>query len=146
MAVSYTNNFNNIADKLLEVIKTEMPVPVNKTTATQPYLKANEFIRVVPIGSTIVEYAGFMEEREYEFNIKYIFQDRRENSGFLEHVMNNCSRFEALIHENQLITLADSTRAFNLRLNDMELDSDDDQEGYFVVDYNFTCNHIGNQG
>ena len=24
MAVSYTNNFNNIADKLLEVIKTEI--------------------------------------------------------------------------------------------------------------------------
>ncbi len=30
MAVTYTNNFNNILDKLMEVIKTEMPVPVQK--------------------------------------------------------------------------------------------------------------------
>ena len=32
MAVTYENNFNFIVDKLMELIKTEMPVPVQKTT------------------------------------------------------------------------------------------------------------------
>ena len=46
MAVTYTNNFNNIMDKLEEIIKTEMPVPVQKATNEQPMLKSNEFIKV----------------------------------------------------------------------------------------------------
>ena len=144
MAVTYTNNFNNIMDKLMEIIKTEMPVPVQKTTETQPLLKANESIRLIPNGSSLVEYAAFMEQREFSITIQYVFQDRRENHGFLDHVMNNSSRLEALIHDNITITLTDSTTAFDLRMNDMDLDVDIDEDGFFVVEYDFTCQHIGN--
>ena len=144
MAVTYTNNFNNIIDKLMEIIKTEMPVPVQKTTTDQPLLKANESIRLIPNGSSLVEYASFMEQREYSITIQYVFQDRRENHNFLDHVMNNCSRLEALIHDNLTITLTDSTTAFDLRMNDMDLDAEIEEEGFFVVDYDFTCQHIGN--
>ena len=146
MAVTYTNNFNNIMDKLMEIIKTEMPVPVQKTTETQPLLKANESIRLIPNGSSLVEYAAFMEQREYSITIQYVFQDRRENHNFLDHVMNNCSRLEALVHDNITMTLGDtnSTRAFDLRMNDMDLDVEIDEEGFFVVEYDFTCQHIGN--
>ena len=45
MAVTYTNNFNNIMDKLMETIKAEMPIPVQKATLADPLLKANESIR-----------------------------------------------------------------------------------------------------
>ena len=144
MAITYTNNFNNIMDKLMETIKAEMPVPVQKTTSTQPLLKANESIRLIPNGSSLVEYASFMEQREYSITIQYVFQDRRENHNFLDHVMNNCSRLEALIHDNFTITLTDSTTAFDLRMNDMDLDAEIEEEGFFVVDYDFTCQHIGN--
>ena len=144
MAVTYTNNFNNIMDKLMETIKTEMPVPVQKTTTGQPLLKANESIRLIPNGSSLVEYAAFMEQREFSITIQYVFQDRRENHGFLDHVMNNSSRLEALIHDNITITLTDSTTAFDLRMNDMDLDVEIDEEGFFVVEYDFTCQHIGN--
>ena len=147
MAVTYSNNFNFILDKLMEIIKTEMPVPVQKTTTGQPMLKANEFIRLIPNGSSLVEYASFMEQREYSVTVQYVFQDRRENHNFLDHVMNNSSRLEALIHDNITMTLGDtnSTRAFDLRMNDMELDVDIDEEGFFVVEYDFSCQHIGNQ-
>ena len=107
MAVTYTNNFNNIMDKLMETIKSEMPVPVQKTTTTEPLLKANESIRIIPNGSTLVENASHMEQREYSITIQYVFNDRRENHNFLDHVMNQCSRLEALIHDNLLLTLAD---------------------------------------
>ena len=147
MAVTYTNNFNNIMDKLMEVIKTEMPVPVQKSTSTQPMLKSNESIRLIPNGSALVDYASHMEQREYSITIQYVFNDRRENHGFLDHVMNNCSRLEALVHDNITMTLNDtnSTRAFVLRMNDMDLDVDIDEEGFFIVEYDFTCQHIGNQ-
>ena len=144
MAVTYTNNFNNIIDKLMETIKAEMPVPVQKTTTGQPLLKANESIRLIPNGSSLVEYASFMEQREYSITIQYVFQDRRESHNFLDHVMNNSARLEALIHDNITITLTDSTTAFDLRMNDMDLDAEIEEEGFFVVDYDFTCQHIGN--
>ena len=145
MAVTYVNNFNNIIDKLMETIKAEMPVPVQKTTEGQPMLKANESIRLIPNGSSLVEYASHMEQREFSITIQYVFQDRRENHNFLDHVMNNCSRLEALIHDNLTLTLADSTTAFDLRMNEMDLDVETDEEGFFVVEYDFTCQHIGNQ-
>ena len=147
MAVTYSNNFNFIMDKLMEIIKAEMPVPVQKTTTGQPLLKANESIRLIPNGSSLVEYASFMEQREYSVTIQYVFQDRRENHNFLDHVMNNSARLEALIHDNLTMTLGDtnSTRAFDLRMNDMELDVDIDEEGCFVVEYDFSCQDIGNQ-
>ena len=144
MAVTYTNNFNNIMDKLMETIKAEMPVPVQKATTTEPLLKANESIRIIPNGSTLVEYASHMEQREYSITIQYVFNDRRENHNFLDHVMNQCSRLEALIHDNLLLTLADSTTAFDLKMNDMDLDAEIDEEGFFVVEYSFSCQHIGN--
>ena len=144
MAVTYTNNFNNIMDKLEEIIKTEMPVPVQKATNEQPMLKSNEFIRLIPNGSSLVEFASHMEQREFSITIQYIFQDKRESHNFLDHVMNNSARLEALIHDNITITLADSTIAFDLRMNEMDLDADTDEEGFFVVEYDFTCQHIAN--
>ena len=119
MAVTYTNNFNNIMDKLMETIKAEMPIPVQKVTLADPLLKANESIRLIPNGSTLTEYASFMEQRQYSITIQYVFQDRRESHNFIDHVMNNCSRLEALIHDNITITLTDSTTAFDLRMNNM---------------------------
>ena len=77
MAVTYVNNLNNIIDKLMETIKAEMPVPVQKTTEGQPMLKANESIRLIPNGSSLIEYASFMEQREFSVTIQYVFQDRR---------------------------------------------------------------------
>ena len=144
MAVTYENNFNFILDKLMEIIKTEMPVPVQKTTTGQPFWEAIESIRLIPNGSSLVEYASFMEQREFSVTIQYVFQDRRESHNFLDHVMNNCSRLEALIHDNTTITLADSTTAFDLRMNEMDLDVDIEEEGFFVAEYDFTCQHIGN--
>ena len=119
----------------MEIIKTEMPVPVQKTTEAQPLLKANESIRLIPDGSSLVEYASFMEQREYDITIQYVFTDRTENHNFLDHVMNQCSRLEALIHDNLTITLTDSTTAFDLRMNDMDLDAEIDEEGFFVAEY-----------
>ena len=145
MAVTYTNNFNNIMDKLMEIVKAEMPIPVVKATLADPLLKANESIRIIPNGSTLTEYDSFMEQREYRITIQYVIQDRRESHNFLDHVMNNCSRLEALIHDNITITLTDSTTAFDLRMNNMELDAEiEGEEGFYVAEYDFTCQHIGN--
>ena len=70
MAIRYRNNFNNIIDKLMENIKTEMPIPVQKTTVEQPLLKTNESIRIIPNGSSLVEYASHMEQREFSITIQ----------------------------------------------------------------------------
>ena len=75
MAVTYTNNFNNIIDKLMEIIKVEVSIPVVKAITKDPILQANQSIRLIPNGATLVTYASHMEQREYSVTIQYIFID-----------------------------------------------------------------------
>ena len=148
MAVTYENTFSFILDKLENLVKEELPIPVQKVTLEEPLIKkGNESVRLIPNGTTLVSYGSHMEQREYSITIQYVFLDRRNQHKFLDHVMNQCSRLEALIHDNITITLGDtnSTRAFDLRMNEMEFDAEIEEEGFFIVEYDFTCQHIGNQ-
>ena len=129
----------------MEIVKAEMPIPVQKTTEGQPILKANESIRMIPNGSTLVEYASHMEQREFSVTIQYVFQDRRESHNFLDHVMNNCSRLEALIHDNITLTLADSSLAYNITMGVMTYSAEvEEYDDYHIVEWELSCTHSGN--
>jgi hypothetical protein len=42
------------------------------------------------------------------------------------------------------MTLSDSTTAFDCKMNDAEFDATIDEDGFYVVEYDFSCQHIGN--
>ena len=97
MAVSYSNNWKNILTALMSKIKAEMKCPVfSDFNATS---KANQFIRLVPRGSTLVDLATFIEVREFDIGVQYFFLNR-ENKEFQNYVLNQVSILEALIHDN----------------------------------------------
>ena len=144
MAVTYTNNWANILTALKSKIRAEMKCPVYSDWFDES--KANQFIRIIPVGSSQREKATFMEQREYEMNCQYYFLNRK-NKQFQNYVLNQVSILEALVHDNITLDLADSTRAIDVTLGDLEFNVEiEDYDDYFVCQWTLSCIHFGNLG
>tara|TARA_Y100001963_G_scaffold144865_1_gene217567 strand:+ start:3997 stop:4431 length:435 start_codon:yes stop_codon:yes gene_type:complete len=142
MAVTYTNNWKNILTAIKSKIMAEMKCPVLSDWEQES--KSNQFIRLVPTGSSQLEKATFMEVREFSIDCQYYFL-RRNNKQFQEYVLNQVSILEALVHDNITLDLADSTKAVNVTLGDMDFGVEvDEYEDYFVVQWDLSCTHYGN--
>ena len=143
MAVSFTNNFKNILDKLRNVLRTEfkgtLPIYIGHETKEV----ATQYLRLDPIGSTLSEYNVNGELREYQVNMFYYFADPNVNKSSLDHVLRFVSRIEALIHDNIKMTLSNSTDCFNCRIDSTELNALDDQNEY-VVQFEWRGQYLGN--
>ena len=141
MAVSFTNNWKNILDKLENTLRTEFKgaLPVyrgNKAPAGTTYLQLN------PVGSELLEYNVTSETREFTIQILYYFLEANVRDSALDHILRMVSRIEALIHDNTAMTLTDSTRAFNCRMQSTTLNAGD--EDMYVVEWEYKCMHLGN--
>ena len=142
MAVTYTNNWKNILTAIKSKIMAEMKCPVLSDWEQES--KSNQFIRLVPTGSSQLEKATFMEVREFSIDCQYYFLRRKDNK-FQDYVLNQVSILEALVHDNITLDLADSTKAVNVTLGDMDFGVEvDEYEDYFVVQWDLSCTHYGN--
>ncbi len=142
MAVSFTNNWKGITDKLISVFRNEfgssMQVYKGLKEAT-----GTQAIHIVPKGSTLIEQSVKSETREFNFEVFYHFSDRNLKDTAIDHIYRVVSRVEALVHSNTTMTLADTSKAFDCNLTSTELDSDED-EGIYVVKFDWKCWHMGN--
>ena len=141
MAVTFTNNWKNILDKLESVLRTEFKgaLPVytgNKAPAGSAYLQIN------PTGSELLEYNANSETREFTIQILYYFLEANVKDTALDHILRTVSRIEALIHDNVVMTLTDSSQAFNCRMQSTELNAGD--EDMYIVEWEYKCMHLGN--
>tara|TARA_R110002020_G_scaffold462445_1_gene681939 strand:+ start:1617 stop:2051 length:435 start_codon:yes stop_codon:yes gene_type:complete len=142
MAVTYKNNWKNILTALMSKIKAEMKCPV--FSDFDETNKANQFIRLVPRGSTQLEIATFLEVREFDIGVQYFFV-KREDKQFQNYVLNQVSILEALIHDNITLDLADSTTLVNVGLAELELNAEvEGYEDYFIAEWDLTGTHFGN--
>ena len=115
MAVSFTNNWKNILDKLDYTIRNEFKgaLPVyrgNQAPAGTTYLQLN------PTGSELLEYNVTSETREFTIQVLYYFLEANVKDSALDHILRTVSRIEALIHDNMAMTLADNSNLFNCRM------------------------------
>jgi hypothetical protein len=145
MAISFTNNYKNILDKVRDILRTEfkgaMPVYVGhetKDTGTQ-------YLRLDPIGSDLIEYNTTSELREFTIEMYYYFSEPNVNKNALDQVLRVVSRIEALIHDNTAMTLTDDSNCFNCRIETTELNALDDENEY-VVQLTWIGQHLGNIG
>ena len=141
MAASFTNNWKNILDKLESKLRTEFKgaLPVytgNKAPAGSSYLQLS------PVGSELLDYSVSSETREFTIQILYYFLEANVKNSALDHILRTVSRIEALIHDNVAMTLTDSTRAFNCRMQSTELNTGD--EDMYIVEWEYKCMHQGN--
>ena len=144
MAVTYTNNWKNILTAFKSKIRAEMKCPVYSNWEQD--IKANQFIKIVPVGSSQLEKATFMEVRSFDMECQYYFTKRKDNK-FQDYVLNQVSILEALVHDNITLTLADSTKAVDVTLGDLDFNVEvEGYDDYMVAQWSLTCTHFGNGG
>ena len=145
MAVTFTNNWKNILDKLESILETEFKgaLPVYKGNTIPAGV--NQALQLIPTGSVLSEYNATSETREFSIQVRFIFNEANVRETALDHILRQVSRIEALIHDNVAMTLSDSTRAFNCRFDSTELNADE-ETGIYVVVWDYKCQHLGNTG
>jgi len=143
MAVTFTNNWKNILDKLQSVLRTEfknaLPVYVGEVNEKA----GSQYLRLDPVGTELLEYNVSSETREFSVNMFLYFGDKSDSRTTLDAVLRLVSRVEALIHDNVAMTLSDSTNLFNCRMESTTLDAEEDSESYVVL-WDFKAMHMGN--
>ena len=142
MAITFTNNWKNILDKLGNIFRTEFGNSLQVCIGNED-MDSNSYIRFVPVSSNLDGYMVSSETRTFTVLMVYVFKNPNVKKRALDHVLRFVSRIEALVHDNIAMTLADSTRAFNCRLNSTQLDTGGDENTY-VVNWTWQCQHQSN--
>ena len=151
MAVTFTNNWLNILNKLQNILRTEFKNALPVYIGHEEDRAGNQYLRLDPVSSSLTGYNVNSEIREFTINFFYVFSGAQNiKGGSLDHVLRYVSRIEALIHDNISMTLdvgvdADSSSALNCRLDSTNLNTDDDESSY-VVEWVYKCQHLGNAG
>ena len=149
MAVTFTNNWKNILDKLQSVLRTEfknaLPVYVGEVNEKA----GSQYLRLDPVGTELLEYNVSSETREFSVNMFLYFGDKSDSRTTLDAVLRLVSRVEALIHDNVTMTYTNESSAsekiVNCRLESTTLDAEGDSESYVVL-WDFKAMHMGNMG
>jgi len=138
MPVTFTNNFKNILDKLQSVLRTEfgnaLPVFIGENKKA-----GSQYLRLEPKGSDLVDYMTNSETREFNIDMFLYFGDKSDSRTALDAVLRLMSRIEALIHDNIIITLSDSTKLYNCRIESTDLNQEDSE--FNIVLFNFKAEH-----
>ena len=143
MAVTYVNTWKNLLTALKSKIKAEMKCPVISDNSD---LKANQFIKLISVGSIQGDVTKSSEHRTFNITIEYYIMDRK-NSEFEKYVDNQVSILEALVHDNPTLSLADSTTAYNVMIGDCTRNVEiEDHEEYNVSTWDLSCEHLSNLG
>ena len=143
MAVTFTNNFKNILDKLRNTLRDEfkgaLPVYIGHDTNQA----GAQFLRLDPIGSDLLSYTTNSETREFTINMYYYFLDKNIKKSSLDHVLRYVSRIEALCHDSNIMTLTDSSKVFDARVESTSLNTLEEENEY-VVEMIWKGQHTGN--
>ena len=142
MAISFTNNWKNILDKLRNVLRSEYKNSVPVYIGGEDSNAGSQYIRIDPQGSSLVNYMTNSETREFTINIYYAFSGANVKKTALDHILRFVSRTEALIHDNGSMDLATGT-AHDCRFQSTDLGTDE-EENVYIVSWVWKCQHTGN--
>ena len=97
MATSFTNNWKNILDKLQSIIRSEFKnaLPTYRGFDNEP--SGSQYLRLIPIGSDLLEYNVSSETREFSINMMLHFKSANIKEAAIDHIFRLVSRLESLI-------------------------------------------------
>ena len=144
MATSFTNNWKNILDQLQSVIRSEFKnaLPTYRGFDDDP--AGSQYLRLIPIGSDLLEYSVSSETREFSINMMLHFKSANIKDKAIDHIFRLVSRLESLIVDNISMNLSDNSAAFNCRIESTSFDSTNPEE--HIVSFDYKCMHLGNTG
>ena len=142
MATSFTNNWKNILDKLESTIRSEFKnaLPTYRGFDNEP--AGSQYLRLIPIGSNLLEYSVSSETREFSIDMMLHFKSANIKEAAIDHILRLVSRLESLIVDNIAMTLSDSSNLFNCRIESTSFDSTNSEE--HIVSFDYKCMHMGN--
>lgn len=140
MAVDFYDVYDLLLEKFISNLRAEFGsnIPVYLKEETKP-VSNSQFFMLTPLGSSVLEHNADMETRQYSFTLDYIYDDDSIDKRKLKHILRVVSRTEAVVNGGRVITLSDSSNAYDCRLGECELDAEDD-EGY-VARWTLECTH-----
>ena len=142
MAVTYTSNWKNIADKLESQLRSEFKGFLAVYIGEGDYV-GNHFLKILPQSNEVLERYIKGELREYNFQLIYYFMEANVRQTALTQMLRTISRIESIMANNRSLTLSDSTSIINGRIDNYEIIEGD--EGFeYLVEMNYKCMHFGN--
>ena len=142
MATSFTNNWKNILDELQSTIRAEFKntLPTYRGFDNEP--SGSQYLRLMPIGSSLLEYNATSETREFSIDMMLHFKSANIKETALDDILRLVSRLESLVVDNIAMTLTDSSNLFNCRIESTSFDSTNSEE--HIVTFDYKCMHMGN--
>ena len=144
MAIIPENTFKKILDKLENLIETEFKGAL-PTCVGYEKMHGSQYLRILPESSTLISFMTDSEERQYNIKLIYYFDEKMVNTKTMDHILRYTSRIEALVHDNIIMTLSDSSKSFDCRVQSTQLNTDTENSIY-TVEMEWQCNHVGNIG
>lgn len=140
---TFENNWKNILDKLRSVLRAEYGNTLPVFVGDEDLSTSSQYIRLDPQGSDLIEVMTNSETRGFTVNIFYVFSGANVKKTALDHILRFVSRTEAVVHNNLIMTLSDSSRAIDCRFESTELGTDE-EENVYTVSWVWKCQHTGN--
>ena len=144
MATTFTNNWKNILDKLQSTIRSEFKNTLPTYRGFDDESTGSQYLRLIPIGSDLLEYNATSETREFSINMMLHFKSANIREKAIDHILRLVSRLESLVVDNIAMTLSDNSNLFNCRIESTTLDSTNSEE--HIVTFDYKCQHLGNVG
>ena len=141
MAITFVNNWKNILDKLRRVLRTEFKKSIPVYIGNEDVRASSQYIRLEPVSNTLVDYNSSKNLKEYTVIIEYVFSGANVKKTVLDNILRVIERTKHLINDNTTMTLEDDTNAFDCKLEESELNTDE-SEGLYVSTWNWTCLHM----
>ena len=141
MAITFVNNWKNILDKLRSVLRAEFKNSVPVYIGNEDIKASTQYIRLEPVSNTLVDYNSSKNLKEYTVIIEYVFLGANVKKTVLDNILRVIERTQHLINDNTTMALADSTNAFDCKLEESELNTDE-SEGLYISTWNWTCLHM----
>tara|TARA_R100001594_G_scaffold7798_2_gene20781 strand:+ start:406 stop:2379 length:1974 start_codon:yes stop_codon:yes gene_type:complete len=139
MGVAFSNNWENILDKLESVVKTEFGATLKTYRGLDNITEGNQYLRIAPVGSELVDYSGNLEIRRFSLNLFLYFKVINAKKTNTDQVMRVLSRLETIIGNNITMTLSDNTQAYNCRIESTEIDTSNSEE--YLINLEYKCLH-----
>ena len=144
MATTFTNNWKNILDKLQSTIRSEFKNTLPTYRGFDDESTGAQYLRLIPIGSDLLEYNATSETREFSINMMLHFKSANIKGAAIDQIMRLVSRLESLIVDNIAMTLADNSNLFNCRIESTSFDSANPEE--HIISFDYKCQHLSNVG
>ena len=87
MAISFTNNWKNILDKLRSILRTEFKNALSVYIGAEDSKAGSQYLKLEPVGSDLTDYNATSETREFTINFFYVFSGANVKKTSLDHVL-----------------------------------------------------------